>query len=263
MKTLSITRIISNQQSLRKCFGNFLSQLPSWVQDYWSLRKVQKQRNSEHATLNNSNSESKSKPHLWTMVTALAAQVGAVSNAKDIAKAFPRVITGLVLLVIVAPYADVFYTRLDFNARVSPEVWYYESYHWLFLCLGPYLKSIFQTIGLYLVFARGSSILSLIAVYALMFDIGKVFWLLQVTSHEEYKSLPTEWFLVYGFAAGLFIVLIMDRLTFWLHHRVNAIKARLMGLRNIADKCDPQITVDNFVRTMDEDVMVQQFKTSK
>lgn len=162
--------------------------------------------------------------------------------------------------MVLAPYADIFYTELDFNDRVPAEVWYYESYHWLFLCLGPYLKSIFYTIGLYLVFARGISILSLVAAYALMFDIGKVLWLLQVSNHAEYKSLPTTWFLVYGFLSACFLIVLADRLTYWLNHRVEAVRRRLQGLRNIADKIDGETLKDSFIKTMDADVKVQQFK---
>lgn len=184
------------------------------------------------------------------------------NQGTELAKAFPRVFLGLVCLVVLAPYADVFYTTLDFNDRVSPKVWYYESYHWLFLCLGPYLKGIFNTIAFYLIFnARGSIILAPIAAYSLMFDVGKILWLLQVTNHDEYKSLPTNWFLAYGFVAGLFLVLMLDRLTFWFNHRVMAIKARLHGLRNIAENADPQIIVAGFVKTMDDDLKIQQFKS--
>lgn len=257
--TLKARRFFLHLNHKQKCFGESSSFFQSWRQDLSLLRRVTKTRNSRNATLNSSNSEKSSK---WMIrLRALADRVAAVRNSKDIAKAFPRVIIGLVLLTIVAPYADVFYTRLDFNDRVSADVWYYESYHWLFLCLGPYLKAVFQAIALYLIFnARANMIFAPVAAYCLMYDAGKILWLLQVSNHEEYKSLPTGLYMVYGFMAGLFIILMLDRLTFWLHHRMNAIKARLQGLRNIADKADPQIIVNGFVRTMDDDINVQQFK---
>lgn len=252
---------ISNQQP--QCTTGFLQ---SWR--YWPPVRLFKERAgrtkiSVSKTLSNLSSGSFS--NLMTQLTrlrlrVLAALAGAV-NSSAIAKSFPRVFVGLVLLTIVAPYADIFYTRLDFNDRVSPDVWYYESYHWLFLCLGPYLKAVFQTLALYLIFSvRGNLIFALFAAYSLMYDIGKILWLLQVTNHEEYKALPTNWFLCYGFMAGLFLVAILDRLTYWVNHRTEAIKRRLRGLRNIVDKTDPQIIVNGFVRTMDDDELVQQFK---
>lgn len=240
---------------------------------------TEKTNSEENETLNNSKSTSKNFNSITrisgdtrnSLRNVHAALVDVVSrlqhylrnlslNGGTIAKTFPRILVGFICLMVLAPYADVFYTRLDFNDRVSPEVWYYESYHWLFLCLGPYLKSVFFTIGLYLVFAQRSSILSLVAAYALMYDIGKIFWLLQVSNHAEYQSFPTGWFYAYGFLSGVFIVLITDLLVYWLNHRVEAIKRRLHGLRNIADKADPQMIVSGFVRTMDDDIMIQQFK---
>lgn len=257
MKPQALTTQKSINQQPLKCTNGLLASLPSSLRA-WQFNKraaktkssVRRMFSSLSSTRNNKNSKS----------LVLVDRAAAVLNVAAIAKAFPRVIVGLFLLVVAAPYADIFYTRLDFNDRVPAEVWYYESYHWLFLCLGPYLKSIFYTIGLYLIFARGISILSLVAAYALMFDIGKVFWLLQVDSHEEYKSLPTGWFLAYGFITGCFLILITDRLTYWLNHRVEAIKRRLHGLNNLVGKVDDRVVLTHFVQTVNDDIKVQQFK---
>lgn len=251
-----------------RCTDGLLLCLRSLLQGVQYKKRAEKTSRSEKRIYEDSNSVNSSKSVMTSVlagledvVTECRTRVQAIRNSKEVARAFPRVFIGFFLLVIVAPYADVFYTRLDFNARVSPDVWYYESYHWLFLCLGPYLKTVFQTIALYLIFnVKGNMILAPVAAYSLMYDIGKIFWLLQVSNHEEYKSLPTTWYMVYGFLAGLFLLVMLDRLTFYFNHRWEAIRRRLHGLRNIADKADAQIIVSGFVRTMDDDVLVQEFR---
>lgn len=265
--------INSPNNQLRKCerTSSVWRSLLSWAP--WPSPAMKAERTSSNENRISSNSKSTKK--IWSVISSslktapvvlvdaalrLRTRLQNLSNGKELVKTFPRLVVGFVCFAVLAPYADVFYTRLDFNARVSADVWYYESYHWLFLCIGPYLKSVFQAIGLYLVFARGSSILSLFAAYALMYDIGKILWLLQVANHDEYKSLPTNWFYAYGFLSGIFLILIVDKLIYWLNHRVEAIKRRLRGLRNIVDKTDPQMIVNGFVRTMDDDLMISQFK---
>lgn len=249
-----------NQQSLRRWQNGLLQLLQSWLRDLQFNKRAEKKKSSESTTSNNLNRGSFDFSRNRISPSRVRVALAGVVNLQSVAKTFPRIVVGLVCLMVLAPYADIFYTRLDFNDRVSADVWYYESYHWLFLCLGPYLKSLFQTIGLYLVFARGSSILSLIAAYSMMYDAGKILWLLQVVNHEEYKSLPTNWFLVYGFIAGAFIVLIADKLTYWLNHRVEAIKRRLHGITNLVGKVDDKIVLQNFVQTVRDDIKVQQFK---
>ena len=123
---------VSKQFNLIKCIGYLLC-WRSWSVVLFLQAKVGVLKNSARSILSNLRSENlNSRARLLAHV----AQVVAVKN-------FPRVAVGLVCLVWLAPYADVFYTRLDFYVRVPASEWYYESYHWLFLCLGPYLKGIF------------------------------------------------------------------------------------------------------------------------
>jgi hypothetical protein len=239
------------------CIGGFLSSLPSWLQLFSPHQVEKKESNKENQTWKSS----KTVKHLMTMVNALVARVAAVANSKAVVKAFPRFVVGLVTLVVVAPYADTFYTMLDPNDRVSPEVWYYESYNWLFLCLGPYLKSVLNVIGIYLVLVHKSHIKTYVLAFPMMYDIGKILWLLQVSNHDEYNAVTPEMYTWYGLFAGLFLIGVLNLLSFWLFHRVHAIKARLMGLRNIADKVDSQTIVKSFVETMDADVKVRQFNS--
>jgi hypothetical protein len=223
----------------------------------FSPRGAEKKQNNKENQISKS---SRTVNQLTTMAGALVARVGVVLNSREVAKAFPRFLVGLVILVLVAPFADTFYTMLDPNDRVSPEVWYYESYNWLFLCLGPYLKSVLNVIGIYLVLVHKSHIKTYVLAFPMMYDIGKILWLLQVSNHDEYNAVTPDMFIVYGLFAGVFLIGVLNLLSFWLFHRVHAVKARLQGLRNIADKADSQIIVKSFCETMDADVKVSQFK---
>jgi hypothetical protein len=222
------------------------------------LRKAEKQKNSEKKTKKSSNSKSLLKK----MTRALADRVAAVRNSKEITKAFPRFITGLVLLVLIAPSSDMFYTYLDPNDKVPASVWYYQSFNWLFLCLGPYLKNFFTVIGIYMCFIhKRSPILAAVASYSLMYDVAKIIWLLLVKNHDQYNSLTPKMFWIYGFITSVFIIYIIDLLSYWLNHRVHAITSRLKGLRLIADKVEPQVLVNGFIETMDNSMKVDQLQS--
>ena len=252
--------LFNQHNHLAKCIGDYLS---SWQSSPLATLFTQidkKLRNSAKPI----SSDSKSKKllrQILRMILALVDRAGAVQNSKKIAKAFPRVIIGLGLLVWVAPYADTFYTRLDPNDKVSAEVWYYQSYNWLFLCLGPYLKGILNIIGIYFIFVQKSKIKTYVLAFPMMYDIGKIIWLLQVSNHDEYNSVPPDLFNLYGLATGVFLIGMLDLLSFWLFHRVHAVWARLNGLRKIANHADAQLIVNGFVRTMDDAEQVNQFQS--
>lgn len=238
------------------CFGELSLLRRFSLLQFFSQERTKNKINKE----NQISKSSRTVNQLTTMAGALVGPAGVVLNSREVAKAFPRFLVGLVILVLVAPFADTFYTMLDPNDRVSPEVWYYESYNWLFLCLGPYLKSVLNVIGIYLVLVHKSHIKTYVLAFPMMYDIGKILWLLQVSDHDEYNAVTPEMYTWYGLFAGLFLIGVLNLLSFWLFHRVHAIKARLQGLRNIADKVDSQIIVKGFVETMDADVHVREFQ---
>lgn len=197
---------------------------------------------------------------LQTFRSLVGSRIDATKNVKKIVKAAPRLAVGLVLVIWVAPQADVFYTRFDINDRVSPDVWYYESFNWLFLCLGPYMRSILNVIGIYLCLVHKTNWIKLLVVsLSITYDFGKITWLLQVSNHDEYNAVPTlAWVLGYGLLCAAVTMVIIELAAHWLNHRFLAFKARLAGLRNIADKADPQIICNGFVKTMDEYETVNQ-----
>ncbi len=245
-----------NQQSLRICLSTFLSP--------WFLSQEERRL---LATINNRKKTCKSlkneKPsRLQKSLSVLVDRVAAVQNSKLIAKELPRFITELFLLVWVAPFADSFYTNLDVNDRVPADVWYYESWNWYFLCIGPYLKNIFTVVGLYLIFVRKNSVIKTAAAsFPMMYDIGKIIWLSLVKNHDEYNMLTPKMFLVYGFITSVFLIYMIDLLSYWFNHRVIAIKARFQGLRSIAFAVSADQFRDKVVETMDASDNVNQFQS--
>lgn len=225
--------------------------------------KLESWRSSAKLTSNASNG--KSQQLLRTIlqrILVLVDRAAAVKQSRKIAKAFPRFFIGLVLIIWAAPYADFFYTKFDVNDRVPMDVWYYESWNWFFLTLGPYLKSIVNLFGIYLILVHKSRILNYVFAFPLMYDVGKILWLIQVSNHDEYNlGFPGGVWKWYGFFAAIFLIIITDALTYWLNHRVEAISRRLQGLRNIADKVEPEVIVAKFVETMDADLKVKQFQS--
>lgn len=224
----------------------------------WLNSRVEIMRSSASET----SSDSKITRKLKAIARLLLAHVdlGAVVNTRTIAKRFPRFAVGLCLLVWVAPAADVLYTKFDINDRVSADVWYYESWNWFFLSTGPYLKSFFQTIGLYLCLVYKPSVIkTLVICWCLMYDIGKLIWLVQVENHDEYEMVTPTMFLTYAFFTGAFLVKILDLLVWWMNHRWEAFKRRLQGVALIADKAEPQVIVKSFVETMEYGNNVEQF----
>lgn len=238
--------LTDNNQPLVKCIGKSSLSSRYSYRVTRSLATLRRTKRNVSKTLNNSKT-------LKPLSSVHAYLVGVVTNSKAITTSFPRFIIGLIFVVVLSPIADTFYTRFDFNARLSPDVWYYESWHWFFLSIGPYIKGIFSAIGLYLCLVHKRNVISIsIVSYAIVFNVGKIIWLCQVTNHEEFKQLPSGLFLLtYGLATSVFLVLILDQLTFWLNHRVEAVKRRLKGLRLIADKVEPTVLAKSFCETMD------------
>lgn len=188
-----------------------------------------------------------------------AGLAGAVINVRAVVLAFARFSLGLLFILVLAPCADFFYTRFDINDRVSPDVWYYESWNWFWLTLGPYMAGIARTIGYYFCLIHKSTIKSYVLAFGMMYDIGKILWLIQVQNHDEYNTVTPEAFVMYGFACGVFIILMLNLLSFWLFHRLHAIKARLIGIKNSAPYVTPQQVSENFVKTMQDFSKVEQF----
>jgi hypothetical protein len=160
--------------------------------------------------------------YFLTEVSALVGRVGAVAS-KEINT---RILIGLGLVLIVAPIAESLYTHFDFNDRVKPEVWYYESLFWLFLCLGPYLDKFITCLGVYYLFVNGSSLKFNIKAYLLIpplgATLGKIIWLLQVSSDQEFHQVAPLLYVMYGCFVGASFLFTIQYLEWRYHHRERA-----------------------------------------
>jgi hypothetical protein len=268
MKTSEQSRIFSSinkfQTTPLQCV-NYLSQ--SW-RYFWSALSdslvtsisgiVDTLKNSAKPTENDSKPVKLLRQTL-TIVLAHVGLAGAVTNAKSIIIAFARFCLGLVFIIVLAPCADFFYTRFDINDRVSADVWYYESWYWLWLTLGPYMAGVLEVIGVYFCLIHKSTIKSFVLAFCMMYDIGKILWLIQVQNHDQYNTVTPEAFIWYGLACSVFVIIMLNLLSFWLFHRLHAFKRRLFGIAQIADKAEPQVIVKSFVETMEYGKKVGQF----
>lgn len=151
------------------------------------------------------------------------------------ATASKRIYVGLVFVGIVTPLASCLYLLFDINVRV--EGWYHINYFILFMLLGPYLSGLALTIGVFLLFPTGVKRSFTLLIPAAYF-IGKIIWLYQTESNQEYWTVPSWSF----FAQGLFVSTVIFFLIEWFAHRkfhgVDSFEARVKGLGNIVDEED-------------------------
>jgi hypothetical protein len=202
----------------------------------FSLPSSLAERSSQKRILTPKNSGQKifKSLKLRTRLSALTGQVAAIGL-----KTNARIIIGVGLVLWLAPVADTFYTYMDKSDMVPKDVWYYRSYFYLFLCLGPYIKTVIITIGLYFLFIPNETKKSYLLIAPLAPTIGKILWLIQVTNNEEYHSVLPWMFILYGAFTALFVMLIINYLTWRHNHRKLAHIKRMNGLCQIADKSDP------------------------
>jgi hypothetical protein len=241
-------------QSLRWHWSRLSSSVASLMSGTLeSLRQAAKPRENDSKLI-------KLQRAILSRLLVHAGLAGAVTNVKAVVLAFARFSFGLLIILVLVPVVDFFYTRFDINDKVAtPDVWYYESWYWLWLTLGPYMAGIVRMIGIYFCLVQKSTIKSYVLAFCVMYDFGKILWLLQVKNHDEYNLIVPSDFVVYGFLCGVFLVLMLNLLSFWLFHRLHAFWKRLQGIAQIADKAPSEIVVKSFVETMQYGDKVKQF----
>lgn len=162
-----------------------------------------------------------------------------------------RIYAGLVMVSIVAPLSACVHMFLDKDAVV--EGWYYYSNFYLFLVLGPYFfcLSIITAAFLWIPpiekrikFSQKDIKFQLTRILAIPFGLiaGKILWLLQVTSHEEFHQLPSFLSVIAGLVIGYLIIRILDYLVWRQEHAMNALIDSLEGLFSIPDMDHKQRT---------------------
>jgi hypothetical protein len=161
-----------------------------------------------------------------------------------------RLLVGLALVGIITPISDVLYTFLP-QGRVPESEWYYESYYWLFLCIGPYIAFISFCVGAMLILiptARNKR--SYFFIVPIGFALGKIVWLWQVTNHDEYLQVPPIAFFLYSFGFVALLIGVSHYLAWRQYHRADSFPKRMDGLCQIANMNDP--VQAGFVKTWQE-----------
>jgi len=171
---------------------------------------------------------------ILTALSALVDRADAVVRQSNV-----RVFVGLGLVLVVAPCAEVFYQLFDYNDRVSANEWYYESWFWLLMCVGPYLDKVINWIAVYYFFCKGWDKKAYLLAIPIGLSIGKIVWLLQVTNDKEFHSITPTLFIVYGISVAVFSIFIVQYLEWRYHHRTRAHESRMDGLCQIANVNNP------------------------
>lgn len=175
----------------------------------------------------------------WSQTFAHAAQVLRAGLAALLlattALTTRRIFVGLGLMGVVAPLASCFYMVFDRGAY--DESWYYVNHFHLFLTLAPSLFLLSCLIGAWFLFPVGSK-----RAYALTvpagFTVGKILWLIQCTSNQDFYSVVPLSFILIGALISAFLFIALDWLVWRKCHREDAFDARIDGLVKLADDFD-------------------------
>ena len=153
-----------------------------------------------------------------------------------------RIYAGLILVSIVAPLSSCIHMLFDKDSQI--EGWYYFSYFYLYLVLGPYFFCLCIIAAAFLWIppktkrikvSQRSIKFQLTRILSIPFGliVGKIIWLLQVTSNGEFHQLPSLLSLAAGIAIGYVAIRILDYLVWRQEHAMNALIDSLEGLYNL------------------------------
>lgn len=156
---------------------------------------------------------------------ALAARVDAVASSKFNV----RTLIGLGMVLYVAPFSENLYTYFEHkNHDLS---WYYETWHWFWMCLGPYMFNAFSWTGAYFLFCPpGFNKKSFVFAVPIGYSVAKILWLLTVQNHTEFRSVPPALFYLYGVGIASLTLISFQYIEYRTHHRTRKYKAHLDGL---------------------------------
>jgi hypothetical protein len=154
-----------------------------------------------------------------------------------------RIYAGL-LLIVTSPLAACIHMMFDKSDSVSWLVEYHQNYFHLFNLIGPWLFTLVVCFGLFLILPRVVKTwkvfkytlqvqLTRILSIPIGFVSGKVVWLVQTTSNEDYWSLPGWSYTVVGVSVGYMIIRSMDYFIWKQFHALDALLDSLVGLHQI------------------------------
>jgi hypothetical protein len=246
----SQSQSISNQQPLTKCGKYFLQFLLSLLPEpSRSDAQVMIQQTSGN-DLKNLKRKSFNLMATLLRLAHVDRAAAALKNLISTREVNARLLVGLALVGIITPLADIFYTWLP-AGRVPESEWYYESWYWLFLCLGPYIQVFTGFLGAYLILFQRWNIKALFLVAPMWLAVVKIVWLaFFVEAHAEFLSVPP--LAIYLYCAAFMAVSfgISNYLAWRKYHRADAHEARMNGLCQIANMSDP--IQAGFVKTWNE-----------
>jgi hypothetical protein len=142
-----------------------------------------------------------------------------------------RVYVGSLLMYVMTPLAGCSYLLFD---RVNPDK---TQYYWylfdLFLVISPYLSLFACMLGAYLWMPVSNRAKGLFIPMGL--TLGKILWLMQVSSNEEFWTVPSISFIFYGLLIASLLPMVLDHLIWRKFHDFDGKMARLIGIVNISD----------------------------
>lgn len=153
------------------------------------------------------------------------------------------------MMGVVAPLASCFYMLFDRGAYDA--TWYYVNYFHLFLTLAPSLSLMATIVGIWFLFPyrfpRG---------YALAvpagFTLGKILWLIQCTSNEDFYAIVPASFVLIGALISVFLFIASDWLVHNVFHREHAFERRLGTLYNGAKVLPGEVFKEQYQKFYEE-----------
>jgi hypothetical protein len=154
-----------------------------------------------------------------------------------------RIYVGL-LLIVTSPLAACIHLLFDRSETVSWLAEYHQNYFHLFNVIGAWLFALVVCFGLFLILppvvktwkvfkytlqVQVTRILSI----PIGFVMGKIVWLVQTTSNEDYWSLPGWSYTIVGLGVGYMIIRSMDYFIWKQFHALDALLDSLAGLHQI------------------------------
>jgi hypothetical protein len=151
------------------------------------------------------------------------------------ATANKRLYVGFGFIGIVAPLVGCSY--LLFDRTVVDVEWYHQNNFYLLLLLGPFITGVFICIGVYHLFPNGSKRAYTLAL-PMGYLIGKIIWLYQIESNEEFYQITPVNIILVGVLISTVIMFLSEWLTWRWSHRIRAFACRRDSLDNIVDDED-------------------------
>lgn len=159
----------------------------------------------------------------------------------------PRLRTGLILLLLVAPLSKFFYLlfpREGFGlylynngTYIIPNMiegshWYFYSVFYFFFSLSEFLTPFLTTLGIFFLFPKNyypSYLCGIPAGYYLALLVDRA----TITSNEDFHSPLAFSFVLIAILFIVFLMYMSDKMLFKTNHRKRAIEARILGLINM------------------------------